>query len=395
MGRRNVNDNLAEWKSRQRACAATVLKMVRFEFFSSQSDWLNRLLRVMNQYFIGLLMLGPLVALAEDPGVKTSTDLALTRVLFGSCIQQDRPTPIFPVMLRAQPQLLLFLGDNIYADTSDIDVMRSKYSELASNDSFKALISRCRVMATWDDHDYGLNDGGAAYPKRKAAQQAFLDFWGEPADSPKRQQAGVYEAKTFGPPGKQLQVIMLDTRYFRSPLKTGPHQAGGPYLPDDDLDKTILGEEQWKWLEEQLRTPADLRVIASGIQVVAEAAGQETWANLPHQRTRLFDLVRSSAASGVIFVSGDRHWAEMSVANAGVAYPLLDATSSSFNQKHPRGTPTRNRFRAIKQTYHEENFGVISIDWGVSDPKVTIEIRDLVGKTRLEKTLRLSELQPR
>lgn len=353
------------------------------------------LLRVWYPCLIGLFILGPLVALAEQPGDKASADTAITRVLFGSCIQQDDPTPIFPVMLQADPQLLLFLGDNIYADTADINVMRAKYSRLASNTGFKALISKCAVMATWDDHDYGLNDGGATYPKRDAAQQAFLDFWGVPADSPKRQQSGVYEAKIFGPPGKRLQVIMLDARYFRSPLKTGTRQLGGPYLPDDDIQKTILGETQWKWLAEQLRKPADLRVIASGVQVVAESAGQETWANMPHEQTRLFDLIKSTAASGVVFVSGDRHWAEISVASDGVAYPLFDATSSSFNQKHPRGTPTQNRFRAIKQTYHEENFGVISIDWDLLDPTVKIEVRDLAGKTQLGKTLQLSELRPK
>ncbi len=161
------------------------------------------------------------------------------------------------------------------------------------------------------------------------------------------------------------------------------------------MEKTILGEAQWEWLEEQLRSPADLRVIASGIQIVAEAVGQETWANLPHQQTRLFDLVQSTAAGGVIFVSGDRHWAEISMATDGVAYPLIDATSSSFNQKHPRGTPTRNRFRVVNQTFHEENFGVISIDWDAEDPIVAIEIRDLAGKTQLEKTIRLNALQPR
>ncbi len=351
--------------------------------------------RIWNPCFIGLLILAPLVVSAEQPADKASTDTAIRRVLFGSCIKQDDPTPIFPVMSRTQPELLLFLGDNIYADTSDMDVMRAKYAKLASNDGFKALTSGAQVMATWDDHDYGVNDGGATYPQRVAAQQAFLDFWGEPADSPKRQRPGIYEAKRFGPPGKRLQVIMLDTRYFRSPLKTGPRQLGGPYVPDNDPEKTILGEAQWKWLEEQLRKPADLRVIASGMQVVAESAGQETWANLPHEQTRLFDLVQSTAAGGVIFVSGDRHWAEMSIANDGVAYPLLDATSSSFNQKHPRGTPTRNRFRAIKQTYHEENFGVINIDWDAADPTVTIEVRDLAGKAQLKKTLRLSELQPK
>ncbi|WP_372718976.1 alkaline phosphatase D family protein [Novipirellula sp.] len=345
--------------------------------------------------FAILFMLIPIVASTAEPTDDSTSESVISRVVFGSCIRQDRPTPIFPIMLRAEPQLLLFLGDNIYADTSDINVMRAKYGVLAENKGFQALRSCCPVMATWDDHDYGLNDGGASYPERDAAQQAFLDFWGVSADSPKRQQAGVYDAKLFGPSGKRIQVIMLDTRYFRSPLKTGPRQVGGPYLRDEDPEKTMLGEAQWRWLEQQLRLPAEVRVIASGIQVVAEAAGQETWANLPHERQRLFDLVKSTDAGGVVIVSGDRHWAEVSVASDDVAYPLIDATSSSLNQKHPRGTPTRNQFRAVEQTYHEENFGVISIDWNAVDPEVTIDILDIAGKPQIKTSIRLSEFQPR
>ncbi|EMI21831.1 phosphodiesterase/alkaline phosphatase D [Rhodopirellula maiorica SM1] len=352
------------------------------------------LLRSRTLFFATVFTLIPFVASSAEPAGDSVSESVISRVVFGSCIQQDRPTPIFPVMLSAKPELLLFLGDNIYADTADIDVMRAKYDLLAKNNGFQALMSACPVMATWDDHDYGLNDGGASYPERDAAQQAFLDFWGVPADSPRRRQAGVYEAKMFGPPGKRVQVIMLDTRYFRSPLRKGTRQVGGPYLPDDDPEKTMLGEAQWKWLEQQLRLPADVRVIASGIQVVAEAAGQETWSNLPHERKRLFQLIQSTSAGGAIIVSGDRHWAEVSVVSDDVAYPLIDATSSSFNQKHPRGTPTRNQFRVIEQTYHKENFGVISIDWNGVDPEVTIDIRDMTGTSQIKKAIRLSELQP-
>lgn len=323
-----------------------------------------------------------------------SPDQPISRLLFGSCIKQDRPVPILTTMLAAKPQLLLFLGDNIYADTSDIDLMRAKYKQLADNQDFAALRAACPVLATWDDHDYGVNDGGADFAKRDEAQQAYLDFWGEPADSPRRKRAGVYEAKIFGPEGKRLQVIMLDTRYFRSPLKTGPKRVGGPYVADDDPQKTMLGEEQWKWLEQQLRTPAEVRVIGSSIQFVAAAAGQETWSNLPHERQRLIDLIRKTAAGGVIVVSGDRHWSEVSVLEDQTAYPLVDVTSSSLNQKHPRGTPTENRFRSIPKTFHEANFGVLSIDWDAPDPMLEIEIRDINNQTQIQGPFRLSHLQP-
>lgn len=318
----------------------------------------------------------------------------ITQLLFGSCIQQDRPMPILQTMLDQKPQLVVFLGDNIYADTSDMDVMQAKYATLDANEDFAALRSASPILATWDDHDYGQNDGGADYPPREAAEQLFLDFWGVAADSPRRKRAGVYHAQSFGPSGKRLQVILLDTRYHRSPLKKGEPRVGGPYVPDDAPEKTLLGEDQWRWLEEQLREPADVRVIASSIQCVASDAGQETWSNLPRERERLFRLIRETDAAGVVIISGDRHWAELSVAPNDTAYPLYDLTSSSFNQLHPRGTPTENKFRALETTYHRENFGVISIDWEQPDPVVSLEVRDLDNAVQIEKSIRLSELQP-
>ncbi len=318
----------------------------------------------------------------------------ISQLLFGSCVRQDQPVPIFRTMLQDDPQLLVFLGDNIYADTSDMAVMQAKYDTLAANDNFRALRAACPILATWDDHDYGQNDAGADFAPRAEAEQWFLDFWEVPEQSPRRARPGVYGARRFGPPGKRLQVILLDTRYFRSPLAQGERRVGGPYVPDDDSDKTMLGEDQWRWLEAQLQMPAELRLIASSIQCVADAAGQETWSNLPTERKRLFQLIEQTGAGGVLILSGDRHWAELSVANDEVGYPLYDLTSSSFNQAHPRGTPTDNRFRAIDPTYHSENYGAISIDWEHADPEIVMEIRDLQGEVQIEKRLDLSELQP-
>src|SRR5690606_5531844 len=141
----------------------------------------------------------------------------------------------------------------------------------------------------------------------------------------------------------------LDCRYFRSPLKRGSRRVGGSWVPDDDPARTMLGEQQWKWLEEQLRQPAAMQIIGSGIQVLASDAGQETWANLPRERSRLLELIDSTGAEGVLFLSGDRHWSELSRLDEGVPYPLYDLTSSSLNQVHPRGTPTENRHRLLPQ----------------------------------------------
>jgi alkaline phosphatase D len=332
-----------------------------------------------------------LLGLSPAAGDEPANPKEIRVIQFGSCIKQDLPTPIFQRMLRDRADLILFLGDNIYADTDDMAVMRSKYAALTANREFQQLRQAGTALATWDDHDYGVNDGGADFSAKASAEGEFLRFWGDAPDSRRRHREGVYDAHLFGPAGRRVQVILLDTRYFRSPLKKGEPRVGGPYVPDDDGTKTMLGRVQWRWLEEQLRMPAELRIIVSSIQFVAQAAGQETWSNLPAERTRMLDLIRRTRASGVVFVSGDRHWAELSKTDAG--YPIYDLTSSSFNQKHARGTPTENQHRATDRTYHQENYGVISVDWEATDPAIEMRIIGIDGEIAIRLSIALSDLQ--
>ena len=334
-----------------------------------------------------------LLSLLANCAVVTAAE-PVEKILFGSCIKQDQPIPILKHMADENADAVIFLGDNIYADTEDMDVMQEKYQRLGENPDFQRLRQGTRTLATWDDHDYGVNDGGADYPQRENAQKLFLDFWKDSKDSPRRKRAGVYDAAVLGPVGQRVQIILLDTRYFRSPLKRSEERrVGGWYMADDDPAKTMLGAEQWAWLEGQLSQPAEIRIIASSIQCVADAAGQETWSNLPHERKRLFSLIKQTSANGVFLISGDRHWSEFSLQADVLPYPLYDFTSSSLNQIHPRGTPTENRYRSNQQTYHRENFGRISIDWTRDNPQLRVEIVDLSGTAQIVQTLHLSDLQ--
>lgn len=326
----------------------------------------------------------PLWAVAAEP---------VTTILFGSCIKQEKPMPLLAKMVDEQADITIFLGDNIYADTDDMDLMREKYAKLAANADFQKLITTTKVFTTWDDHDYGLNDGGNDFPKRQDAQRVFMDFWKVPQDSERRKQPGVYYSEILGPVGQRVQILMLDTRYFRSPLKKGEvRRVGGPYLPDSDPEKTMLGEAQWNWLKRELLKPAEVRIIGSSIQLLATDSGQETWANLPGEQARFYELVKQTRANGVFVVSGDRHWSEFSRVANKLAYPLYDFTSSSINQLHPRGTPTENAHRLIPTTYHRENYGKVTLDWKENDVELLIEVKDLSGKAVMEHRLRGSEL---
>ena len=356
----------------------------------------------------GFIVCGSLVASA---GHGPPADAVLARIAFGSCAKQDQPQPIWDAVIETQPQVFLFLGDNIYGDTKDVDVLRAKYRLLGAQPGYQKLKAVCPVLATWDDHDYGADDAGAEYPLRRQSQQAFLDFFEAPDDDERRTRDGVYWASVFGPDGKRVQIILLDTRSFRSPLKTG-FKAGergegwrGKYLPNDDPAATILGEAQWRWLEQQLKEPAELRIVASSIEVIAEGHGWEKWGNFPRERQRLLTLLRDTRAAGVIFVSGDRHLAEISRLRAddpaGVGYPLLDITSSSLNAPSGNQTKAGTRFanewnsHRLGLTYFDTNFGTIAIDWEQTDPVVRAQVRDEKGDVVLQQRLTLGVLRAR
>jgi alkaline phosphatase D len=334
----------------------------------------------------GLLLCLPAAAAAADPVQP------LRRIAFGSCAHQDRPQPIWDAVVASKPDLFLFIGDTVYADTTDMDVMRAKYAKLAALPGWQKLWRTCPVFATWDDHDYGANDAGAEYPKKVESQKVFLEFFREPKDSPRWRRPGVYHARVFGPPGNQVQVILLDTRYFRSPLKKRPRS--NLYDPNPDPAATFLGAEQWKWLGEQLKVPARVRLIASSIQVIAEDHGFEKWMNFPHERQRLFDLIRDTQAGGVLFLSGDRHLAELSQTDDGAGYPLFDLTSSGLNQADKRWRRVEvNRHRVATMPYGD-NFGLVAIDWDRDDPRVSLQIRDVDGDVTIQQKIPLSLLQP-
>jgi alkaline phosphatase D len=334
----------------------------------------------------------------------------LQRFAFGSCAKQDRPQPIWDAIVEAQPQLLAMIGDNIYADTEDMSVMWAKYRQLDAHPGFRRLKSTCPIVATWDDHDYGANDGGVEYPKKRESQQLFLDFFGVPKSSPRRQQEGVYHAETYGARGQRTQLILLDTRYFRTALKKG-YVRGEPgegrrgiYVPDPSPSATILGETQWKWLEAQLRQPAELRIIASSVQVVTDGHGWEYWANFPRDRERLFRLIRKTRANGVVIISGDRHLAEISrlpAGKGGADYPLYDVTSTSLNAPSGNMTKAGTRFAneinpyRVGLTYFDTNFGFIEVDWTQPSPALRLQVRDEKGDVVLQQRTTLAELRHR
>ncbi|MBM3644721.1 MAG: alkaline phosphatase family protein [Alphaproteobacteria bacterium] len=329
------------------------------------------------------LALLPFAARAQQPP-------PLQRIAFGSCAHQKHPQPIWDTIGRWRPDLFIFAGDNVYGDftTADAPQLKEAYAQLAAIEGFQRFRTTVPHLAIWDDHDYGKNDGGAEFALKQIAKDEFLKFWNVPADDPRRTREGLHDARIAGPPGYRVQTILLDTRWFRSALKP-TDQRGAPgkerYLPDPDPTKTMLGEAQWAWLAAELRKPAEIRLIVSSIQVLAEGHGWERWGNLPSEREKLFALIRETDARGVVFLSGDRHIGALYREKTVVDYPLHEITASGLNQALAfwgNREPGPNRLGAV---YGGAHFGSIEIDWW--DRSVDLSIRD--GGATPRRTVRI------
>ena len=338
---------------------------------------------------------------------------AVTRVAFGSCTRHMRDQPIWDAVVEADPDLFIHLGDAIYPDVNDEETalidpwpnpgsvarIEAAYAKAAGHPEFTRLSENVPTMAVWDDHDYGVNDGDREFALKEETQGLFLDFFGEPADSRRRSTPGIYDSQVFGREGHRVQVILLDVRYFRSPPAPDTRSdeekqalnIAGRYAPSVDPDATVLGADQWEWLEEQLRQPAEVRLLVSGYPVVPTELGRDAWGNFPLERQRLFDLIGETGANGVIFLSGDVHFSEISQSDEG-PYPMTDFTSSPLAAPSVGNESLANLHR-ISDTYAEDNFGLVEMDWDAEpSPIVLFRVMDINGEEVLRHEVALNTL---
>lgn len=237
------------------------------------------------------------------------------------------------------PETIILLGDSIYADkrgskplthfvAATPDEIKNKYKTLINDRTFLDMVEKVggwdSIAATFDDHDYGINNGDKSYPFAKQSQELFWDFVQEPSDSSRRKQAGVYSSKLHtiiiprsgasdsaaGSPKFTYKIIMLDTR---SNKDVAPSLFGSKNDIHDDSD--FLGEEQWQWLAKELQSDVDLILLGSSIQALpTDKLTEELWGMFPNARRRLLSLIVGAKCPNVLILSGDVHYAEVSKA---------------------------------------------------------------------------------
>ena len=183
-----------------------------------------------------------------------------------------------------------------------------------------------------------------------------------PVDHPRRTQEGVYFAYNYNGSLGKINIIVLDTRYFRTAL-TPDTETEKRNKPNPYGEGTLLGETQWKWLTNELNnTDADFNLVVSSIQFLSNEHGFECWGNFPHEVDRFKQLLVDSQAKGVIILSGDRHISEFSKIDIpGLSYPLIDFTSSGLTHAYSDFSGEPNPYR-LGNVIAKESFGLVKIN---------------------------------
>jgi alkaline phosphatase D len=294
-------------------------------------------------------------------------------IAFGSCNHQDAPNLLWKEIEKNKPNVWIWGGDIIYADTENMGLMAQGYQKQKTKPDYANFIKNIDVLATWDDHDYGLNDGGEEYSKKSEAQDLFLDFIDVEKDDKRRQQEGVYFAKDYKVNEETIKIILLDTRYLRTAL-TQDTITKKRYKPNVYGEGSILGDAQWEWLKNQLQnSKASFNIIVSSIQFLSSEHGYESWGNMTHEVDKLENLIKTTNAKNTIILSGDRHLSEFSRNKIdSLSYPLIDFTSSGMTHSYSSFQGEPNKFR-VGEVVFQKSFGILKFN--LKTKTVTMQMR--------------------
>ena len=324
------------------------------------------------------------------------TDAPDFKVVFGSCnyvneTPVDRPgTPygsnhkIFESIAKKNPDIMLWGGDNIYLREVDFDSKTGIYHRYKHSRSIKEiqpLLAKSQNFAIWDDHDFGPNDSDRSFYNKYITQQAFKDFWANKSyGSNPNQKEGTYSTFNWN----DAQFFLLDDRFFRS--------------PNDRItgEKTMLGKEQMEWLIDALSSSqANFKIIVIGGQLLNSVATSENYGSYPEEKQQLLKQLIDNKIKGIVFLTGDRHFAELSMMKRENTYPIYDWTVSPFTSGIASAGARKeiNEFRVEGSTFFEHNFGALEFSGNKENRQLKLVLYNVDGTELWYKIILKKELQ--
>jgi alkaline phosphatase D len=312
------------------------------------------------------------------------------RLTTGSCAyvnetNYDRPGDpyggdysIYDSIAAKDPDLMLWLGDNIYlreVDFESMSAIQHRYNQSRKLPEMQKLLTACPHVAIWDDHDFGPNDANGSYIHKDLTLEAFRDYWCNPGSGIAGTCAenGMATSFTFA----DVDFFLLDNRFNR----TGAGLKG-------NKTPTILGEDQLNWfLQAIAASRAPFKMVAVGGQFLNTEPYKENYSTYPIERQIILDFIDQNNIKGVIFLTGDRHCGEMSSLKLPSGNMVYDLTVSPLTSKSYDTSKEKNTLRIEKSTVADRHYAVLDFSGPRKERKLNIRMIDVKGVTRFEHTI--------
>ncbi|RPG80141.1 MAG: alkaline phosphatase family protein [Crocinitomicaceae bacterium TMED114] len=288
---------------------------------------------------------------------------------------------IFETIAESNPDLMLWLGDNVYfreVDWGSESGMQHRYSHLRRLPELQPLLGACPHYAIWDDHDFGPNNADGSWIHKDWAKSTFESFWPNPSCGlPDRDGQGITSAFRF----HDVDFFLMDNRTFR--------------LNPDNLTRTprMLGEAQIDWLIAALQySKAPFKVVATGGQVVSDYAAYENFAMFEAEREMLLARIRDEDIHGVVFLTGDRHSSELSALELKSGQTVLDFTCSALTSSTYDHSQEPNHNRLEGTSVGVRNYGTMTLTGPRKERVMTFRTFDAEGELLWERSFAAADL---
>jgi alkaline phosphatase D len=317
------------------------------------------------------------------------------RVVAGSCAYvndtaYDRPGKpfgdgygIFTRMAEQSPDMMLWLGDNVYMREADFDsrwAMTERYRHTRALPELQPLLHSTHHYAIWDDHDYGPDDANRSFILKDQSLALFKRYWSNPAYGLPGE-PGIFTSFTF----RDIDFFLLDNRYHRNSDKA-----------PDTPHKSMLGGKQLAWLKDALlQSKAAFKIIANGGQMLNQFESRESWRNFPAERADFLGWLNETGINGVLFLSGDVHFTALTKLERENNYPLYELSCSPLTAGPRRKAYSSLSIPPLADTFvAERNFCQLDFSGPAKARHLTISVFDASGREKWQREIAASELQP-
>ena len=316
------------------------------------------------------------------------------KIALGSCVYLNDPAAeppgppsggdyqIFTEIARRQPQLMLWLGDNVYLRPADFYSragMSDRYRQLRALPELQSLLTSSAHYAIWDDHDYGDNDSNRSYRMRGDSLDLFRLYWPNPSYG-LPEQPGIFTRFVWS----DVEFILTDNRYSRAANELA------------DPGRDYFGALQFQWLKDTLSSSrATFKLVAFGNQVLNTRSPSENFYGYQREYQNFLNWLQASGIPGVVLLSGDRHHSEFLRRERQGAYPLYEWTVSPLTSKP---YPPYEQEREVPERVPgsllvERNFGLIDVSGQTGSRRLHLQLVDAQGHTRWQQELTQQELK--